>query len=223
MINFFRRDLNLQKKRWHRLFISISVVAFIILRLFLSIEWSSENNYRKYTNIWPISSRFTDEVKSMNELLNFNTEDFSHRSEKHIHINKVLIHSDIDKYEFLCSNELYKHIWDIIKKYNIVEFKIRNYEEQSPKYTNIDVSLSSKYLKDNNILCIPIGKNDNKSSYVDIFWDYQNGYIYKHTVLNQVIEIVIAASVPLILLVPIFLIITILYYKVILYIIYGKK
>lgn len=73
MKNFFRKDLNLEKKWWHRLLRVAWILSIIVILFFCGLyiyEWYSEAEYNTHkVYVWTLHDRATDEIEDINDLL----------------------------------------------------------------------------------------------------------------------------------------------------------
>lgn len=69
---FFRKDLELNKKRWHRLLKVIFwlLIFVIIIDAFVSILNGTGGHFKVYKAIEPLENRFTDKLVNLPDLLN---------------------------------------------------------------------------------------------------------------------------------------------------------
>lgn len=240
MANFFRKDLNLVKKWWHRLLVVIFFWLFIYCLFSISKSFIFENGIHPVHKIQSsLKKRITSEVKSVKELSKewevlyrgkpdwimmfifwFAWEWKYQRLVKEIYKNQKTN-------EIFCSKKLYTQIDEVIKITWISQFyikEINNFFEPIPIQTAIE------YIKNNNIQCLLIGWFWGENKFLDPGWVaemYQNDYyFYKKTGFSNfltIFEIFTWIITIIIILTILFSILMLLYYKVILYVIYWSK
>lgn len=73
MKNFFRNDLKLEKKWWHRLVCVAWILSIIVVLFFCGLyiyEWSYGAEYDTHkVYVWPLHDRANDDIKDINDLL----------------------------------------------------------------------------------------------------------------------------------------------------------
>lgn len=73
MKNFFRKDLELEKKWWHRLLCVAWILSIIVVLFFCGLyiyDWSYGVEYDTHkVYVWTLHDRANDEIKDINELL----------------------------------------------------------------------------------------------------------------------------------------------------------
>jgi len=236
MSNFLRKDLILNKKWGHRLLVVVFFWLFIYCLFSLSksfiFEWMIGPIYQIESSL---EDRITSEVKSAKELSNY-WEILDWWSDWIMFIfwwiwdNK---YKKIDSYttnlnleEFFCSNQLYNQLNNVIKRSWISTFyikEINNYLEPISMKTTIE------YIKNNNVKCILIDGFWGENKFLNPWWaaqEYQKHYFYKKSnisfflntlnILSWIIIITIGLAIP-------FSLLMFIYYKVILYVIYGSS
>jgi hypothetical protein len=196
MSNFFRNDLNLGKKWWHRLLAVIFFGLFIYCLFSVSksaiFEWGFRPVHEAQSSL---AERITSEVKSAKELSNpwevFYTRPYwvniflfwFYWDGKYQGLVKE-IYNDEDKTlnGLFCSNQLYNQIDEVIKRTWISKFyikEINNFLEAVSKKT------ATEYIKNNNVKCVLIDGFWDENKFLNPWWvaqEYQNNYyFYKKT------------------------------------------
>lgn len=113
LMNFFRTDLDLKKKWWHRLIMVLWIISIVFV-LFICYwyvrQWYNRTDYScRRTQVWDLRSRLTNEVEDMTDILReFEYIDVEQRTKFDI---KNLFHPE--RWTVWCSN---KWDWAAIKK-----------------------------------------------------------------------------------------------------------
>ncbi len=238
----FKSKVDLSKKWWHRLF----KVLFIIAIMFASISAISvlSDSYSFITHKWryveSLSNRlskapYSEKVVSISELYDdhevISEEKYPSKfnnslNDKHyLFPFSTMFMEDIQSNSF-CSNELDKHIKDIAQNTNTKLFSPVNYTFEK---LSTDIDNFVTYLKNNSysIKCVTFdsytidNENNTTSTYKFIKpVDTSKYYIYEYK--NNFSGFILAVLLTIVTL-PFFVLCTILiYYKVVLYIVYGK-
>lgn len=220
MSNFFRGDLNLGKKWWHRLLVVIFLLAFWFRLSNLLIDSNIfDFSTRTYQKVENLSSRITTKLKSKDELTKpweiFNKwETFSRYN--------VISKETKDYYDQLnlyCSTELYKHIDELMQRAKIYNFCIYG---SNCANGGISVEIVKEYVKNNNIYCMHTDLYEQfplilvpDKKYQEIYWFYKITFSSRLSGMRNILRQIWIFTI-------IFSIIIIIYYKIILYIIYGN-
>lgn len=242
MSNFFRKDLNLGRKWWHRLlaviFFWLFVYCIFSATKSMIFEWGLRPVHRVQSKL---EERITTEVKSAKELLKqwevlyrgspYGVNIFLFRfywEGKYQGLVKEIYNNQDDTVNGLfCSNQLYAQINEVIKKTGISKFyvkEINNFLEP------VSTKIATEYIKNNNVKCILIDGFWGENKFLNPWWvaqEYQNDYyFYKKTgfanfltimeVITWIITVIVLLAIP-------FSLLMLIYYKIILYVIYGKS
>lgn len=226
--NFFRKDLNLKDKWWHRLFSVIFIISFIVFLIY-NIFYVVTNDIFKGDGVqeWEVvsslSKRITSEVHPISYLIE--------PGEKVAEQDRLYVLNDnpdeIYKWvlnDTYCSNKLYNDFVKVKTDRGIDALYIRDL------YGKNDVSenLFSEYIKNNNIKCLIIDaysySNNMQVSFLEPDKSYQDNWaFYEKSTFKTVIYFAKAIFYALIYCLIIFTVILIIYYKIIIYIIFGSK
>ena len=126
-----------------------------------------------------------------------------------------------------CSNQLHNQINEVIKRTGISKFYIReinNYLEP------ISMKIATEYIKNKNVKCVLVDGFWGENKFLNLWWpaqDYQNHYyFYKKTgsanllnilgIVTWIITVAVWLAIP-------FGLLMLIYYKIILYVIYGSS
>lgn len=210
--NFFRKDLNLNSRWWHRFLLVAFVVAFIV------VAWTSVINtqWPRYTKVELLSDRVDNAVRLIGDLI---------KSEERIGVHEPNVYGSLYsqnggwllRQEYYCSKNISSKVEEISARTGVNFYK-----------GNLDlVSLSEfkSYLVQNDAMCISVSDLDNPELYgraqkalswglfandmaiwtpstiKSVFW-----------ILQSVLWVVLGFAVLLI-----------IYYQVFLYIVFGKR
>lgn len=241
MSNFLRKDLNLNQKWWHRL-LSIIFYGLFIFCVFIVSKSAIFKDIRPVHEVQSsLTERMTSEIKSARELsepwevfyngspywVNMFLFRFYGKWKYQWLAKEVYNNQDSTLDGLFCSKNLDTQINDLIKKTWISKFYIKEINNYlKPVSTNISI----EYIKNNNVKCILIDSFWDENKFLNPWWvaqEYQNNYdFYKRTSFSSllnILEIVTGIiTIAVILAIP-FSILILIYYKVILYVIYGNK
>lgn len=241
MKNFFRKDLNLSAKRWHRLLVVIFFIAFLVL-LFIQLKDTLQSDifWPIYTVQWQVKDRLSSKVVTPKELAqkweiigrNYNPVwilGFSFKKDKYQNLlsydQDSFIYGEFDR--IFCTDQLESKIDKIMQITNIYEIH-QNY----PTFLNNGWSQAprdqiNQYIGSKNIKCVCINGvfwENNKYLDLELWKDYQEYNFYKKTntkLLETINKISYFITFSFLLTIP-FLLLIIIYYRVILYVIYWK-
>lgn len=238
--NFFRKDLNLGKRWWHRLLSVIFFLWFFFCLFYLCKNIIFEWWYRPVYEVQStLAERIPSEVKLISEFTNLweriDTQPYwvnlfffwFYWDGKYQGLIKDKSYSDNVSNTTYCSTQLYNQINEVIRRTGISKFyikEINNYLEP------ISTKTTLKYIKDNNVQCIWIDRFDEENEFLNPWWVAQeiqnNYYFYAKTpssnllammnILTTIIVVVVILAVP-------FGILMLIYYKIILFVIFWSR
>lgn len=238
----FKSKIDLSKKWWHRLFKVLFILSFIVVSLFVMTFLS--NSYSQITHQWMfvdgLSNRLSDapysgKVLSINELYSADEViseemytskmNFSLEGKDYLEPLSAMFLDDYQSKSF-CSNKLDENIKNIAETNNIKLFSAVN---STLRTLSSDIDAFTKYLKDNSysISCVMIDSytttDDNGETLKSVFLKpidtaKYNIYEYKNNLLGFILNVLL--SIAFLLFCAICTII--FYYKVVLYIVFGK-
>lgn len=210
--NFFRRDLNLSGRWWHRLFFVVFVVAFI------ASAWASVANtqWPKYAKVGMLSDRLDDQIRLIGSLVkpeerigvyegNVYGSDYSHNG------GWLLLQ------EYYCSKNVANKVEEIGAKTGVSFYK-----------GNLDlVSLGDfkNYLSQNNAICVQVLDLDNVQRYGNVKKALSYGFEADDMAVWQpsTVKSLFGAFQSVLWVVLGFTVLLVIYYKVFLYIIFGRN
>ena len=221
--NFFRKDLNLSSRWWHRLFLVIFFISFVwaLYATYDDLFSTSHPYIPQWKVVNSVDERITSAVKQIRELKMLN-ERVEERDRSY-----ALNSQDNSLYDDIyCSNDLENRIADVQNKSGISTLFIRDV------YDSNDVSIETfaNYIKDNNInYLIPDaytqydgnGQENGKLRFLEPIGP--DSLFYKDLVFYEKSNFLTAlyALKMFLLVIVIFAVIVVLYYKIFLYIIFG--
>lgn len=215
--NFFRKDLNLGKKWWHRALLSIYFISLALTLVFISIFSFSDDE--QYAKVGPISDYFTFSNIRLQDIV----ESKSGYKVGEINYFSKYYNSEYNTYKenTFCG----KNITQSLDGYTIGDKLVKRFMLKDENGIRQDVSKEelATSLKASKTNCITIDSYSadmfgNKNYFIEpyeyskVMWFYE--YSFFMTLLNCLLYIGYAVLV--------FIGILIFYYKVIIYIVYGK-
>lgn len=225
--NFFRKDLNLGGRWWHRLFLVIFFASFI-LALYTIYDYFDSLIIPQYEIVNSVNDRITTEVNQIRELKKPNeiVEELYDRPGASYHLNVPTDKSLYD--DIYCSNDLESKVTDVQNKSGISTLYIRDVYGRN----DVPIETFTDYIKKNNIKCLlpnaytrydvnrqedgklrflePIGSDSLFSK--DLVFYKKSDFLTVLYVLK--ISLLVIAG---------FITTVVLYYKVLLYVIFGSK
>ena len=227
----FREDLDLQSKWWHRLFKILFLLSILIIFAIVFSSDLSFDNGIKYKEVGSLSERITPEIKSLSNLLapneSFGDSEYS-----------PILNSETSTLHFIlrdtyCSTELSDSVEKIKNERDIEAFYLR---DDNGKRFPVSFDTFTRGIMDFDIKCVmvdaftkysPDGKENGKLYFLEVRKDYQDDYsIYKESPLDTFLNAAFNLSVNIVLIfsviVGIPIVIMIIYYKVFIYIVYGR-
>lgn len=242
IINWLSKSkVDLSKKWWHRFFKVLFFIAIVMFSIYV-IKFLV-NSYATVTHRWiyvdSISSRL-DELSNSNKVYSItelykDSEVISEESPSKLgwgikNKRNILPLSPLflegNQSETFCSDEIYKYVSNIASTNNIKYFSTTN---PSLETLNTDINIFTAYLKNNSfdIKCVMLDSytitNDNDTTTKFEFIrpvstsDY---HIYGYE--NKISNYILYSALTIVFLLLSILCLMLIYYKVILYIVYGK-
>ena len=219
--DFFRKDLNLSSRWWHRLLLAIFFVSFVWAMYVMYDDLFSTNHLyiHQYKIVNSVDERITTDVKQIRELKRSNE-----RVEERDRLYALNSQTDDSLYDDIyCSSDLENRIDDVQNKSGINMLYIRDVYGRN----NVPIETFANYIKENNIKCLipdAYTYSDNlKVRFLEPIG--QNSLFYKDLVFYEKSDFLTAFYVlkMFLLVIAVFIAIVVIYYKVILYIIFGSK
>ena len=214
--NFFRKDLNLGGRWWHRLFLVIFFLCFAWALYAMSSDLFADNH--PYVPQWKVvdsvDERLTPEVKQIRDLKKF-AEQVEEKDRSY-----ALNSGDGSLYDdFYCSTDLENNISEIQSKSGIANLYLNR--------KNVSMDMFVNYVRDNDIKClIPDAYTNADNTKLRFLEPLTPNSIYgRDLVFYEKSNFLTAfyVSKMLLLVIAIFVGIAIAYYKIFLYVIFGKR
>lgn len=218
--SFFRKDLNLQNKWWHRL-LKVLFITFIIF-LIVYFTSSSFSQPSKYQETAKISDRVTPDVKSLEDMKKLGEKiGVSEKSSVY-----SLYYDDVYSDSVYCSSEIYNHIENLKSSLGIFNL----YIEELYHRNNVPLDTFSNYLKENDINCVLQDSytysDSNRVEFLTPFGDdnqLEDVAFYRKSTTDTILHAIGSGLVDSLITAAIALLLMIIYYKVFLYIIFGSN
>lgn len=210
--NFFRKDLNLSGRWWHRLLLVVFVIAFIVF------AWISVENIQwpKYVKVGMLSDRVDNQIRLIGSLV---------KSEERIGVYENNVYGSYYSHnggwlllqEYYCSKNASSKVEEISAKTGVNSYK-----------GNLDlVSLGDfkNYLSQNNAICVQVLDLDNVQRYGNVKKALSYGFEADDMNVWQpsTIKSIFGSFQSILWVILGFAVLVVIYYKVFLYIIFGKE
>ncbi|PIR41700.1 MAG: hypothetical protein COV30_02340 [Candidatus Yanofskybacteria bacterium CG10_big_fil_rev_8_21_14_0_10_37_15] len=221
--NFFRKDLNLGNRWWHRLFLVIFFFSFAWSLYMMSNDLFADNH--PYVPQWKIvdsvDERLTSEVKQIRDLKKIG-EKVEEKGRSYV-LNPATDMSSLYD-DFYCSTDIKNKISEIQGRSGIANLYLNR--------KSVSVETFTDYVRNNDIKCLipdaytsygTNGKIDGKVSFLEPLGP--NTLYGKDLVFYEKSNLFTAfyVSKMFLLTVAVFAGIAIAYYKIFLYVIFGKR
>ena len=207
--NFFRKDLKLNSRWWHRLFLVIFAASFLYA---LYSVWNTP--LPKYGVVESLQNRMTTEIKLLPELIT-STEKIGQYENN--------LHGDwYDKNEgwalrqpdIYCSRNIAQHIDEVSAKTGISLYKGNGATELLP------LADFKNYLTSQRASCVYATSIDDDTKVIGYAWFIGNDLqVWRESTFASAFYILKES----LFIIPFFLVVIVLYYKIFLYVIFGKK
>ena len=227
--NFFRKDLNLKKRWWHRLFLVIFILSFISILGNEIISYKDGLGFQRWERTSTLNERIDTQLSSVEELLQ-KDEKISDSDSPYVLNIKDLPYDSFVLDNVYCSNRIDDQIEMLMMNKGIDQLLIR---EVYGRYENIPLDDFKRYLKNNKINCVttdsytsfdPSGSATRKLRFLEPDEKFQNEYAFYKPSTSQTILYLLGTSLLMLLAYgAIFGMIIVIYYKVLLYIVFGNQ
>jgi len=218
--NFFRTDLNLYGRWWHRFLFIIFIICFIAL-LGVSISSSVDDaQFPKYSKVGMLSERMDDKIRLIGDLVKPDEKIAVYEHNLYGSYNGESFYSKnggwLSKQEYYCSKNISDNLEEVVAKTGI------NFFNNSTGF--IQLNEFAKYLSQNKANCVSVNSYnalDSSETRKKLMWGLEadDMAVWKvsiaksiFSILQQIFFIVLG-----------FLIVMVIYYKIVLYIIFGSK
>ncbi len=226
--NFFRKDLNLKNNWWHRFVSILFVLLFFISVISAFVEYFDGNGFAQWAQTNTLKERINSDINTIGNLVKQN-EKLEEISASAYTLNlSDLSYNNYVASNAYCSTEIQNHIEDIKYERKIDHLFITNL------YNTKDVSIEdfSKYINENAINCINVnayttydnaGQETGKLTFLEPDKKFQNDWaFYKKSIPKTVLYFLGYALWIVVSFLLIFFVIAVIYYKILLYVIFGK-
>lgn len=219
--NFFRKDLNLKNRWWHRLFFITFIILFVVITWTVISNMLDDAQLPKYTNVGMLSDRMTSDIRLIGDLVKDNEKIAVYEHNLYgTYQGKSFYDGNggwLLKQQYYCS----KNISDQVEKITAIT-GINHYGGGTPLSSLSDFK---NYLKKNNATCVLVSNLDpdeyigNVKKLLNWGFEADDMAVWKESLVKSIFAVL--QSIFFIILG--FFILMVLYYKVFLYIIFGSK
>lgn len=216
--NFFRKDLNLGGRWWHRLFLVIFFVLFASALYMMSSVLFADNypHIPQWKIVSSVDERITEEVKQIRDLKKFGER--VEEKDRSYALNSSADENSLYD-DFYCSTDLENKIAEIQSKSVITNLYLNRKSVSAETFVN--------YVKKSSIKClIPDAYTNSDGTKISFLEPLGLNSLYgKDLVFYEKSNSLTAFYVlkMFLLVIALFVGIAIAYYKIFLYIIFGKK
>jgi hypothetical protein len=224
--NFFREDLSLKNRWWHRLLVVVFFLSLVIITIGLIYDIYKQNDLPKYKKIGILEDRIGSQVYLIKDLV---------KSKEKVSNNEYYLNNSYDKNgesllktRTYCSNNIPNYIEEISKKTGVYYYKgntqligldsFKNYlYENEAKCVEVFTYTTGGFL--GNVTGSPEYETNPIKTVLSWGIDYEDWGIYKVSIFKSIVYIFIIFLTLFIF----FFAVLVFYYKVILYVIFGKS
>mgnify|MGYP001594391235 FL=1 len=219
--NFFRTDLNLKNRWWHRFLSVVFIIAFVVVISFSISSMFSDYELPKYTKVGMLSDRMNSEIGLIGNLVTPEEKIAMYEHNLYESYNGSSLYDKnggwLLKQEYYCAKNVSTHVEEISTKTGV------NYYKGNTGLVSLEDF--KKYLTQNNAGCIQVLDLDSVEHFGNVkkalSWGLEadDMAVWQESTaksLFAVLQTVFFEAIG-------FLIILVLYYKVFLYIVFGSK
>lgn len=217
---FFREDLNLMNRWWHRLFFVIFIIAFISTVVVVISSMVNDNQLPKYRKIGMLSSRMTDSVQLIGNLVRPNEKIAVYEHNLYgSYLGKNFYDGNggwLLKQQYYCATNISNHIEEISQITGV-----KNYKGNSEL---VSLDEFKAYLVDQDANCVenlrlePVNFLGNIQNTLTWGLEADDMAVWQVSVLKTIFAI----QVPILFTAIGFTLLIVIYYKVFLFIVFGK-
>jgi hypothetical protein len=218
--NFFRKDLNLMSRWWHRLFFVIFIIAFIWAIWLVISNMLDNNQLPKYKKVGMLSDRMTSNVQLIGNLVKPNEKIAVYEHNLYgSYLGKNFYDGNggwLLKQEYYCAKDISSHTEEISKITGV-----NNYKGNSKL---VSLSEFKSYLVKQGADCIenlkldPINFLGNIRNTLTWGLEADEMAVWQVSVLKTIFAILL----PILFTATSFVLLFVIYYKVFLFIVFGK-
>ncbi|HEV7702293.1 MAG TPA: hypothetical protein VGO63_02535 [Candidatus Paceibacterota bacterium] len=219
--NFFRKDLNLKSRWWHRFLSVIFIVAFIAVVGFSISSMFGDYQLPKYTKVGMLSDRMNSEIRLIGSLVTPEEKIAMYEHNLYESNNGSSLYDKnggwLLKQEYYCSKNVSTHIEEISAKTGV------NYYKGNTGLVSLDDF--KKYLIQNNAGCVEVLDLDSVVHFGNVkkalSWGLEadDMAVWQESMAKSIFAVLQTVFFEALG----FLIILVLYYKVFLYIAFGSR
>ena len=218
--NFFRSDLNLNDRWWHRLLFVVFIIIFVVSIIISITKMVDDVQLPKYSKVGMLSDRMSDQVRLIGDLVKFNEKIAVYEHNLYGSYNGGSLYDKnggwLVQQEYYCSKDISKHLTDVVAKTGV------NYFSNSINF--VQFSEFDKYLSQNNANCISVNNYnplDNLETRKKLMWGLEadNMAVWQVSIIKTVFSVL----QQIFFIVLGFLVVMSIYYKILLYVIFGAK
>lgn len=207
--NFFRPDLNLKKRWWHRLLFVVFTVSFVYA---LYTVWDTP--LPKYGVVDSLQNRMTTELQLLPNLITSDEKIGQYENNLHGEWYEKNEGWALRQPDVYCSRNIAQHIEEISTKTGISLYKGNEAAEL------LTLENFKNYLTSQRANCVYATSLDNNTKVIGWAWFVGDDLeVWKESTFASAIYILKES----LFIIPFFLVIIVLYYKVFLYIVFGNK
>ncbi|GMU25679.1 hypothetical protein KJZ71_04920 [Patescibacteria group bacterium] len=219
--NFFRTDLNLKGRWWHRLLLIVFIICFVVL-LGISISSSVDDaQLPKYSNVGMLSERMDDKIRLIGDLVKPDEKVAVYEHNLYGTYNGKSFYSGngdwLLEQEYYCAKNISDKVEEISAKTGVNYYK--------GNLNLVQLNEFKKYLSQNKAQCVQVLELDSFERYGNVkkalSWGLEadDMAVWKVSIIKTVLSVL----QQIFFIVLGFLVVMVIYYKIILYIIFGSK
>ncbi|MDD5179285.1 MAG: hypothetical protein PHY86_03395 [Candidatus Gracilibacteria bacterium] len=226
--NFFRKDLNLKNRWWHRLLFVVFITTFTSLVIVNAYDILGDGKFQQWKKVDALKERITSEIKPISALIKVGEKIGEDNADYALNYGSDEYYNGILN-DVYCSTELSNNYEKIKNDRNINSLYIRNLYDRN----NVSPDIFSNYIKQNDIRCLTVdayttydtsGQVSEKLTFLEPDKSYQDNWsFYEKSPIKTIMYIVEMLAIILSISFLVFAGIIVIYYKVFIYIIFGSK
>ncbi len=219
--NFFRKDLNLRNKRWHRLLLVVFLVSFLISIVY---SISTHNPSSDYKQVATLNDRMSTKPTLIKELIRPNERIGTYESE----VSTNLYENNggwLLNQKIYCASDIENHIGEFATQNNVKYFK--GNDAYLLPTSQITLEEFKQYILDSGSKCITKGSvkdyQDKDRVWSNIDYAIERSFFADDMNLYEIdtTKSISGLVINILLIVLAYLIALAIYYKAILYIVFG--
>lgn len=228
--DFFRKDLNLKNRWWHRLLFIIFIFSFLGISGYIIIDMLNSAEFPRYKKVELLSDRMDLELRLLSDLVKPEEKIAVYEHNLYGYYGGKLFYDAwggwLLKQKIYCSKNIASHIEEIemIEKPGLIE-KITKKTDINYEYRGnlglVSLQDFKTYLSENNAHCIEVIDLFDLENSKALSWalEAENEIVWEKSIIKSILYLLTGISIVIIG----FFILVILYYKVFLYIVFGRQ